>query len=199
MDVQLDYTALNGGFPLNTLGLAQHFMAAHIRPGAFCIDATAGRGRDTRFLCQLVGSTGRVLAMDIQPAAVEQTRALLEAEGLLDRAQVVQDCHSHLAAYAAPGTVDGIMFNFGWLPGGDHRVFSRADTSVAAVKAALPLLRPGGVMSLCLYYGRDNGTDERDALLDFLTTVDSREYTVVRGDFLNRTGDVPVPVFIWRA
>ncbi len=199
MTTKPDYTALNGGFPLNTLGLSHHFMATHIRPGSFCIDATAGRGRDTRFLCDLVGPTGRVLALDIQPAAVEQTRALLHSEGVSHRAQVVQDCHSRLGDYAAPGTVDGIMFNFGWLPGGDHRVFSRADTSVAAVRAALSLLRPGGVMSLCLYYGRDNGIDERDALLAFLSTVDPREYTVVQGDFLNRTGDVPMPVFIWRA
>ena len=185
-------------FPLNTLGLSHQFIAARVQPGAFCIDATAGKGRDTLFLCGLVGETGRVVALDIQPAAVEATRALLTAHGCADRAQVYTDCHSHIADYAAPGTVDAIMFNFGWLPGGDHRVFSQPQTSVAAVEAALPLLSPGGVMSLCLYHGRENGTTERDALLSFLQTVDNRRYTVIRSDFLNRTGDVPVPVFIIR-
>lgn len=185
-------------FPLNTLGLSHRFMAEHIRPGGFCIDATAGRGRDTLFLCGLVGEHGRVLAMDIQPAAVEATRQLLAAHGCAGYAQVVQSCHSRIADYAAPGTVDGVMFNFGWLPGGDHTIFSRADTSVAAVKAALPLLRPGGVMGLCLYYGRNNGTAERDALLQALAAVDPRQYTVLRADFWNRPGDVPIPVFILR-
>lgn len=185
-------------FPLNALGLSHQFMAAHIRPGDVCIDATAGKGRDTLFLCSLVGETGRVLAMDIQPEAVTATRALLAEQGCMHRAQVVQDCHSHMEQYAAPGTVAGIMFNFGWLPGGDHTKFSHGDTSVAAVQAGLRLLRPGGVMTLCIYYGRENGTAERDALLAFLPTVDSRRYTVIRGEFANRTGDVPIPVFIIR-
>lgn len=185
-------------FPLNALGLSHQFMAAHIHEGAFCIDATAGKGRDTLFLCRLVGDSGRVLALDIQPDAVAQTTALLTGEGVAHRAQVVQTCHSRLGDYAAPDSVDGIMFNFGWLPGGDHTTFSHADTSVAAVKAALTLLRVGGVMTLCLYYGRENGTAERDAILSFLPTIDPRRFTVIRGDFANRTGDVPIPVFIIR-
>lgn len=185
-------------FPLNALGLSHQFMTAHIHEGAFCIDATAGKGRDTLFLCRLVGESGRVLALDIQADAVAQTTALLQQEGVAHRAQVVQDCHSHLGDYAAPDAVDGIMFNFGWLPGGDHNTFSHADTSVAAIKAALDLLKVGGVMTLCLYYGRENGTAERDAILAFLPTIDNRRYTVIRGDFTNRTGDVPIPVFIIR-
>lgn len=183
-------------YPLNALGLAHRFMAAHIRPGQTCIDATAGRGRDTLFLCRLVGETGQVLALDIQAEAVAATRQLLEAEGCAARARVLQLCHSRLGELAAPESVDGIMFNFGWLPGGDHTVFSQPETSVRAVEAALSLLRPGGVMSLCLYYGRENGTAERDALLRYLSTVDNRRYTVIVGDFLNRTGDYPIPVCV---
>ena len=183
-------------FPLNSLGLTHRFMADHIRQGDVCIDATAGGGRDTLFLCRLVGDTGRVIAMDIQADAVAQTTALLTAEGCIHRATVVQDCHSRMGQYAAPESVAGIMFNFGWLPGGDHTTFSHADTSIAAVAAGLELLRPGGVMTLCIYYGRENGTAERDAILAWLPTVDNRRYTVIRGDFTNRTGDVPIPVFI---
>ena len=183
-------------FGLNSLGLTHRFMADHIRPGDVCIDATAGGGRDTLFLCRLVGDEGRVLAMDIQPQAVTRTEALLRAEGVDHIARVVQDCHSHLGDYVDPESVDGIMFNFGWLPGGDHTVFSTPDTSIAAVTAGLTALRSGGVMSLCIYHGRENGTAERDALLAFLPTLDNRRYTVIRGDFINRTGDIPIPVFI---
>lgn len=183
-------------YPLTSLGLTHRVMAERIRPGDFCIDATAGKGRDTLFLCGLVGPTGRVLALDIQPEAVAQTQALLAQNGVAARARVVQACHSRLGSFADPESVDGIMFNFGWLPGGDHRVFSGPDTSLAAVQAGLDLLKSGGVMTLCLYYGRENGTEERDALLRFLPTLDNRRYTVIRGDFVNRTGDVPIPVCI---
>ena len=54
----------------------------HVGPGAFCIDATAGKGRDTALLCRLAGESGHVLAFDIQPDAISQTKALLAAEGL---------------------------------------------------------------------------------------------------------------------
>ena len=56
---------------LNTLGMVHEFLKRHVRPGALCIDATAGRGRDTALLCRLAGETGRVLAFDIQREAVE--------------------------------------------------------------------------------------------------------------------------------
>ena len=62
---------------LNTLGLVHTFLRQHVQGGAFCIDATAGKGRDTALLCRLAGLTGRVLAFDIQQEAVDQTRALL--------------------------------------------------------------------------------------------------------------------------
>ncbi|MBQ5840774.1 MAG: class I SAM-dependent methyltransferase [Clostridia bacterium] len=183
--------------PFNALGLTHEVMSRHIPTGGFCVDATAGRGRDALFLCRLVGPTGRVLAMDIQPEAVAQTRALLRQEGC-SWGQVVQDCHSRMEEYAQAGTVDGIMFNFGWLPGGDHDVFSCPDTSIRAVEAGLKLLRSGGLMSLCVYYGRNNGTAERDALLEWLPTLDDKQFTVIRAEFSNRKGDVPFPVFIYK-
>ena len=66
----------------NTLSLVHAFLRAHVQPGALCIDAPAGRGRDTALLCRLAGQEGRVLAFDIQQSALDQTAALLAAEGL---------------------------------------------------------------------------------------------------------------------
>lgn len=67
--------------PFGALQVAHQFIESHVRPGAFCIDATAGRGNDTVFLASLVGETGKVLAFDIQPEAVESTRALIGERG----------------------------------------------------------------------------------------------------------------------
>ena len=184
-------------FPLNTLGLAHRFLSAHIRPGAFCVDATAGKGRDTVFLAKLAGPQGRVLAMDIQPQAVEATKALIQTEGVADRVEVVLDSHSNLSRYASPGTADAVVFNFGWLPGGSHQIFTRVQTSIPAITQGLELLKPDGVMSLCIYYGRDCGYEERDALLEFLETIDDRRFTVLVSRFANRPNDPPIPVFIW--
>lgn len=181
---------------LNTLGMVHEFLRRHVKEGAFCIDATAGRGRDTALLCRLAGERGKVLAFDIQQSAVDQTRALLEQEGL--SAQVVLDSHAHMEQYAPAGTVDCVAFNFGRLPGGDPHIFTRAESSVAAIGAGLRLLRPGGVMAIALYYGKENGYEERDAVLEYLKTVDDRVYTVLCCQWSNRRGEPPLPIFIWK-
>ena len=181
---------------LNTLSMAHRFLEQTVKPGSFCIDATAGKGRDTALLCRLAGETGRVLAFDIQQEAVDQTKALLAAEGLT--AEVVLDSHVHMEHYAEAGTVDCVVFNFGRLPGGDPAVFTRAESSVAALNAALRVLKPGGAVAIALYYGGANGYGERDAVLAWLETLDDRRFSVLRCDWANRRNDPPMPIFIWK-
>lgn len=183
---------------LNTLALAHTFLAENIAAGSFCIDATAGRGNDTAFLCELVGEEGKVLAFDIQQAALDSTNALLAAKGYQGRAQVILDSHANLASYAAPGTVDAIVFNFGYLPGGDHRIYTQPESSIAAIAQSLLLLKEHGVLCLCIYYGGDTGYQERDALLAYLQTIDPKRYTVLTNQFYNRPNDPPIAAFIFK-
>lgn len=106
--------------------------------------------------------------------------------------------HEHMDRYLAPESVDGICFNFGYLPGGDHRIATQAETSVAAVEQGLRLLKPGGVMSLCIYSGGDTGFAEKEALLGYLKKLPSEAYTVILSPYYNRRGDPPLPVFVFR-
>ena len=179
----------------NTLSMVHDFLKQQVAPGSLCIDATAGKGRDTALLCRLAGPEGRVLAFDIQEEAVRQTEALLAAEGLT--AEVHLDGHEHMERYAGPGTVDCVVFNFGRLPGGDPMVFTRAETSAAAIRAGLRLLKSGGVMAIALYYGGPNGYSERDAVLELVKTLDDRRYSVLRCDWANRRNEPPIAIFIW--
>ena len=39
-----------------------------------CVDATAGTGRDTLFLCRITPDEGKILSMDIQEQALDQAR-----------------------------------------------------------------------------------------------------------------------------
>ena len=181
---------------LNTLGVVHAFLKQQVQAGSFCIDATAGRGRDTALLCRLAGETGRVLAFDIQREAVEQTEALLARESL--RAEVFLDSHAHMDRYAEAGTVDCIVFNLGRLPGGDPKIFTRAASSVRAIGAGLELLKAGGVMAIALYYGGENGYEERNAVLEYLKTIDDRKYTVLCCEWSNRRGEPPMPILIWK-
>jgi len=67
---------------MNTLSVVHDVLRRQVREGDFCIDATAGKGRDTALLCRLTGENGRVLAFDVQEDAVRQTRELLAKEHL---------------------------------------------------------------------------------------------------------------------
>lgn len=168
-------------------------------PGeGFYIDATMGNGCDTLFLCELAGEKGRVLAFDIQEAALQKTAELLREHGVEDRAKLVRDGHERMDSYAGEESADVICFNFGYLPGGDHAIATKADTSVAAVEKGLRILKSGGMMSLCIYSGGDTGFEEKERLLDFLKELPAREYTVIMNQYYNRGNNPPVPVFIFK-
>lgn len=181
---------------LNTLGVAHKIIAEKVKAGDFCIDATAGRGNDTAFLCSLVGETGKVIAFDIQQDAVDSTKVLLQSKGYDSIAQVFLDSHSNMDQYAGENSVDCITFNFGYLPGGDHNIFTTPATSIPAIEKGLKLLKQGGLMSLCVYYGGDSGFEEKNALMEYFRTIDSKQYTVLITEFANRPNNPPIPVFI---
>lgn len=181
----------------SALQVIQHILKLHVREGDICIDATAGRGNDTLFLSNLVGDSGHVTAFDIQQEAVDSTRRLLETRHRTN-AEVILQSHACMKQYFQPGTVSCITFNFGWLPGGDHHVFTSPETSIQAIQQGLELLKPDGIMTLILYYGRENGFAERDAILNFLPSLDSSLYTVMEMPFVNRQNCPPIPVVIFK-
>lgn len=169
----------------------------HIREGDCCIDATAGNGNDTEFLCRMAGAAGKVYAFDIQKDAIEHTQKRLKEVGLLERAEVILDGHEHMEEHVKE-TVSVITFNFGYLPGGDHQIATRADTSIQAIEAGLRLLKKGGIMSLCIYSGGDSGFEEKEALLSYLKTLDPRTFLVIVSTYYNRENHPPIPAFVIR-
>lgn len=174
----------------------RHFLSLHIKPGDLCIDATMGNGHDTLFLSQLTGSVGRVLAFDIQETALQSTKKRLETFHAPDNVSLFLESHTHMANYAAKESVSCIVFNFGYLPSGDHAISTKKETSIQAIEVGLQLLKKNGLMSLCIYSGGDSGFDERDALLDYLKKLDSKKYLVILSSYYNRPNNPPIPVLI---
>lgn len=164
--------------------------------GGTYIDATMGNGYDTLFLCRLAGNTGYVKAFDIQKQALENTRKLLLENHVEERAELILDSHVNMGEYAKIESIDGICFNFGYLPGGDHFLATQAKTSLEAVETGLTLLKKGGVMSLCIYSGGDTGFEEKDCLLEFVKNLDEKKYVVILSAYFNRKNNPPIPVII---
>ena len=169
-----------------------------IKPGDLCIDATMGNGHDTLFLSQLAGPSGCVLAFDIQQAALDSTKALLQEHEHLAPVQLLLDSHAHMSSYADPGTVSCIVFNLGYLPSGDHSIATHKESTIVALEQGLELLKTGGCISLCIYSGKDTGYEEKEALLDFLKRLDSKKWLVILNCYYNRENNPPLPVFVIR-
>ena len=179
---------------LSAVQLCHAFLTARLAPGGLYVDATCGNGGDTAFLCRLVGKGGRVLGFDIQPEAIASTRQNLARKGLA--AELHCDSHANLLQYVQPGTVDAVMFNFGWLPGADHGVFSHAQSSIPALEAALEALRPGGVLSAILYSGKVIGSDEKTEILQWMRSRPLKQCTALVCSFANWADTAPLPCFL---
>ncbi|MBA4697872.1 MAG: methyltransferase domain-containing protein [Ruminococcus sp.] len=173
------------------------FLEMYIEPGDICVDATAGNGNDTEFLCRITGESGQVYAFDIQFQAIECTRERMKKLGFEPRVRLIQDGHEKMGEYVKE-SVSAIVFNFGYLPGGDHRISTRPASSLEAIQEGMKLLKIDGVMSLCIYSGQDSGYEEKVAILSYLKELDSKRWLVIVNSFHNRKNDPPIPVFIIR-
>lgn len=161
-----------------------------IQPGDTVIDATLGNGHDTVMLAGLVGETGCVYGFDIQPDAVERSAARLAEQGLAQRCRLFAVGHQHLSEHVHE-PVRAAVFNLGWLPGGDKRITTLWETTQTAVSAALALLMPGGVCTICAYPGHEAGDRERFSLMDWLATLRPQEFNVLHHRFLNAGPGAP--------
>lgn len=177
----------------NALKLSHEHFKNNIAKGDICVDATAGRGRDTLLLSLLAGDEGHVYSFDIQKEAIESTAALLKKENR-SNVTLILDSHHNLKNYVKSAKC--VVFNLGFLPGGDHKIYSRPETSLAAIDAALDTISVDGFVSICSYYGGDTGFEEHDALMNYLKKLDSKKFTVMLQSFYNRPNCPPIFIII---
>ena len=161
--------------------LAQVAVSERLVPGAFAVDATAGNGHDTVFLAEAVGPTGRVLALDIQAAAIRATRARLDERGFATRVDLVEGCHSGLAEIL-PGRprIRAAMFNLGYLPGSDKQSITRFATTRPALEACLDCLERQGIISVIAYRGHPGGDEEASTVGNFLGGLPAQRFSTER-------------------
>ena len=179
---------------LQPQNITEYFINNYISTGNLAVDATAGNGNDTLKLCKAVGKNGRVVAFDIQKIALDNTKKLLLENGF-ENASLIQDSHSNMDKYISEN-VKAVIFNLGYLPGGDHRVQTKKDTTIEAIKKSLELVADDGFVCVSIYYGKNSGTEEKTAVMEYLKKIDYKKYTVLVCDFYNRPNNPPLTVVI---
>ena len=142
-------------------------IAVVLRPGDIAIDATVANGHDTLFLATQVGPAGKVYGFDIQQQALDSAWQRLDAAGASGQVSLYHAGHEVMAMLlpeSMEGRVKAVMFNLGYLPGGDKQRTTMTSTTLAALQTALSLLAPGGVISLLAYTGHPGGREEAERL-----------------------------------
>jgi len=184
-----------------TTELAMSVTLEYVSEGELAIDATCGNGNDTLVLAKAVGETGKVLAIDIQETAINNTEELLNDNGI-SNVICVRDTFENLGQIAsvhfegeAPAAV---MFNLGYLPGGDKTVTTVSETSLNAIKQALDVIKVSGIVTVVLYNGHEAGKSEKNMILEMAEGLSSRDFHVVYTKMLNQKKDPPEVLWITR-
>lgn len=170
--------------------IAQHFAGLAIEPGDSVIDATAGNGSDTLFLADRVGTEGKVYAFDLQDKALQITADKLQKAGFNERVQLIHSGHERIAAFTFE-KVSVVMYNLGYLPGGNKEITTKSSTSIESLKQALKLLKNDGLITIVLYPGHEEGDLENKKILRYTADLASSECLVYHLRVANRSGNPP--------
>ena len=174
--------------------VAHEIIRASVSAGDSAIDATAGNGNDTLLLARCTGPRGKVYAFDIQDSAIERATERL-SEIKADNVSLLKRDHVEMFKAIPPqlhGKISAVMFNLGYLPGGDLSVTTESNASVKAIDIALQLLKTTGVCSILCYRGHRGGTEETQAVEHFLRALAEHAYSVEQHISQNNTVDGPV-------
>ena len=181
---------------MNAVEFSHYLIKKHINTNSTIIDATAGNGKDTLFLAGLADKNTEIIAFDIQKKAVNNTKELLQKNNLADRVKVIKDSHANLDKYINENQLSLVLFNLGYLPGGDKSIITNPQTTIEAVKKSLNFLKNYGIIILVVYRGHEGGLKEEKALLDFAENLDYKEYNVLKYEFVNQAAKPPEVIAI---
>ncbi len=153
--------------------------------GDIAIDATCGAGKDSTVIAALLQAAGggTLQMMDIQQSAIDKSReALKSVETPSVTLSFHLGCHTHFPDI----TPKLIVYNLGYLPGGDKSLTTTAVNTLQSVKRATEILSNQGVISIICYPGHNPGAIEEIALSEFLEKLPPDRWSVSYTQWKNR-------------
>ncbi|KHE72048.1 class I SAM-dependent methyltransferase [Halobacillus sp. BBL2006] len=181
------------------LDYSHTLMEQSLNKGDIAIDATCGNGHDTFFLAELVGEEGHVYGFDIQLKAIQNTEKRLIENSIEHRVTLNHDSHSRIKEVipeAHQQNIQAAIFNLGYLPGSDKQVVTTPDETITSVDKLLTLLKQGGLIVLVVYHGHPGGKEEKAALMEYVTSLDQKNFRVLQYGFINQKNSPPFIIAI---
>ena len=184
--------------PSNAVIAAQQFLLPVLAKARCVVDATAGNGNDTLFLCRQTAADCRVVTFDIQLAAIRSATVLIARHGYQEKIRWIHDDHAKLAEYIAT-PVDAAVFNLGYLPGQAHCLTTKPESLGLALASLLALLVPGGRITVVAYPGHAPGRAEIAYLEELLSQCPQPQYVATRLSFINQRNNPAILYTIGKA
>lgn len=167
--------------------LSHHIIKTFLVNKKIAIDGTLGNGYDSDFLSK---NFEKVYSFEIQKEPCDRYK-----ETCLENVIVINDSHDKINEYILEN-VDCIMYNLGFLPGGDKNITTMHETSLKSIKTGLEILNSRGIMTICIYKGHDEGKKEETCILQYIKTLPKKYYGVMSHSFLNRSEMAPSLIVI---
>ncbi|KRQ86632.1 Ribosomal RNA small subunit methyltransferase H [Caloramator mitchellensis] len=168
---------------LKATKMAQNIVESVLKEDDSAIDATLGNGNDTVFLLSRL-KNGKVYAFDIQKQAIDNFKKYMD-ENKISNVYLINDGHENIKKYIT-SRVKAVMFNLGYLPGGDEKIITKPETTIKALTDSLELLKPGGIITIAVYSGHDGGEVEAKAIDEFVGKLNPKKYSTMTIKFTNR-------------
>lgn len=80
-----------------------------------------------------------------------------------------------------------IMYNLGYLPGGDHSIVTKAGTTLTSVRASLDIIKENGIISIVTYPGHEEGARENKMVNELLSDLPPDRFEVLTIAQTNRS------------
>jgi hypothetical protein len=170
---------------INSCLFAQILWSNLIKRGDTIIDATLGNGHDTLALARLLKGTGQLVGYDIQKISIQNTQTLLNKHLTYKEQRGITLLHSSHECFTIL-EAKLIVYNLGYLPGGDKTITTRAETTLKSLENGLAILQLGGALSVMCYVGHDEGKKECAQILDFFQSLPSHTYSVCQYLWINK-------------
>ena len=103
--------------------------------------------------------------------------------------------HEELINYVQ-SPVKAAIFNLGYLPKTDKNIVTRAETTLSALSSLTDLLVVGGRIVLVIYYGHEGGEEEKNAVINWASTLPQKDWEVTSYAPLNQIHTPPILVLI---
>ncbi|KZL91129.1 tRNA (mnm(5)s(2)U34)-methyltransferase [Clostridium magnum] len=151
------------------------------------VDATLGNGYDTDFLSN---NFLKVYSFDIQQCAIKTYE-----NKNINNVILINDSHENFIKYINE-KVNCIMYNLGFLPGGDKNITTKCESTLMSLESSLNIIDKGGLITIALYRGHEEGKKEENAVINFVQNLPKEKYGVMLHSFVNRNNLAPFLIVI---